>query len=304
MSNALATTNTKPLIARVAERFGVDPDKMKATMKATCFRQKPGKDGGVPKEVTDEQFMALCAVSDAYGLNPFVKEIYAFPDGGGIVPMVSVDGWIRIINDHPQFDGFEFVSGPIIEKGNFAGLPEWVDCIIHRKDRSRPTVIREYMEECFNERSPVWQKSPRRFLRHRALIQCGRVAFGFGGDMGVAGDETYVDVTPPLALAEPPKPTKAADRAAALASKPVEVIEAKVEPEPAPVEVAPVRQPTEKEARIALYAEAKRHVAAGADEPFIRAFLAESTLVSAKGINDACAELFPKSRPAPADDEP
>ena len=43
-------------------------------------------------------------------LNPFTKEIYAFPDSksGGIVPMVSIDGWCRIINEHPQLDGIGF----------------------------------------------------------------------------------------------------------------------------------------------------------------------------------------------------
>jgi hypothetical protein len=48
-------------------------------------------------------------VSNQYGLNPFTKEIYAFPDQkGGIVPVVGVDGWLRIINEHPQFKSMEF----------------------------------------------------------------------------------------------------------------------------------------------------------------------------------------------------
>jgi hypothetical protein len=50
--------------------------------------------------------MALLIVADQYGLNPWTKEIYAFPDkSNGIVPVVGVDGWARIINTHEQFDG-------------------------------------------------------------------------------------------------------------------------------------------------------------------------------------------------------
>jgi hypothetical protein len=30
--------------------------------------------------VTDEQMMALLIVADQYGLNPFTKEIYGYPD--------------------------------------------------------------------------------------------------------------------------------------------------------------------------------------------------------------------------------
>lgn len=225
MSNELVRKDTRPLLARTADRFGVDPDKMATTLKATCFRQKATDKNPNPPEVTNEQLMALLIVSEQYGLNPFTREIYAFPDGSGIVPMISVDGWIRIINERPTFDGFEFAEGPLIPEGPLAGLPEWMDCTIYRTDRQRPIAIREYMAECFNDRSPVWRKSPRRFLRHRALIQCGRVAFGFGGSMGVAGDEDILDVTP--AQLPEPKPVKAADRAAAIlsAAKPAQVVE-------------------------------------------------------------------------------
>jgi len=237
MSTELARKDNRPLLARMADRFGVDPDKMATTMKATCFRQR-GRDGEGGKEVTNEQLMALLIVSEQFGLNPFSKEVYAFPDGGGIVPMISVDGWIRIINEHPQFDGVEFQEGPLLEGGPYGGLPEWIDCAIYRKDRTRPLVIREYMSECFNERSPVWKKSPRRFLRHRALIQCGRVAFGFSGGCGVAEDADLYDVTPTPALPEA-KPVKANDRAAAILEKaktaPV-VDTVKTEPKPLPVE--------------------------------------------------------------------
>lgn len=88
------------LIQRFAERFSVDPNKLFDTLKATAFKQR---DGSAP---TNEQMMALLVVADQYGLNPFTKEIFAFPDKqAGIIPVVGVDGWSRIINQHDQFDG-------------------------------------------------------------------------------------------------------------------------------------------------------------------------------------------------------
>lgn len=62
------------LIQRFAERFSVDPNKLFDTLKATAFKQR---DGSAP---TNEQMMALLVVADQYGLNPFTKEIFAFPD--------------------------------------------------------------------------------------------------------------------------------------------------------------------------------------------------------------------------------
>ena len=58
--------------------------------------------------------------------------------------------------------------------------------IIYRKDRSRPVAIREYLDEVY--RAPFkqgmkgpWQTHTKRFLRHKTLIQCARIAFGFSG---------------------------------------------------------------------------------------------------------------------------
>jgi hypothetical protein len=88
---------------------------------------------------------------------------------GGIVPVVGVDGWGRIMNDHPQFDGIEFEQDD-----------ESCTAVIYRKDRTRPVKVTEYMAECKRGTQP-WMSHPKRMLRHKAMIQCARLAFGYGG---------------------------------------------------------------------------------------------------------------------------
>ena len=145
----------------MADRLGCESGKLLATLKATCF-----------KGATNEQMMALCIVANQYHLNPFTKELYAFPDkGGGIVPVVGVDGWARIVNEHPQFDGMEFTTS---DDGTEC------TCKIFRKDRAHPIAVTEYLAECRRNTDP-WRTSPRRMLRHKAMIQCARYAFGFAG---------------------------------------------------------------------------------------------------------------------------
>lgn len=146
----------------LAKQFNIqgDPQELVATLKATAFRSN----------ATDAQFNVLMIVATQYGLNPFTKEIYAFPDkNNGITPVVGVDGWARIINSHPQFDGMEFTSDA-----------ESCTCKIYRKDRNHPTTVTEYLEECKRNTQP-WNSHPRRMLRHKAMIQAARLAFGFGG---------------------------------------------------------------------------------------------------------------------------
>jgi phage recombination protein Bet len=160
----------KSLVARFAGKLGVEPEKMLATLRATAF-----KTGRNDKEVTNEEMLALLVVADQYHLNPFTREIYAFRDQkGGIMPIIGVDGWVRMMQEQAQFDGVEFKYPEDSDDS------AWVECTIVRKDRNKPFTVREYLIECQRDTAP-WRQSPRRMLRHRALIQCIRIAFGFGG---------------------------------------------------------------------------------------------------------------------------
>lgn len=170
----VATTNStnSSLFARAAERFGVKPGDLSRILRSTAFRGS----------VNDEQMAALLIVAEQFKLNPFTKEIYAFPDNktGGIVPVIGVDGWNRIVNEHPSMDGFEFRQSEETTNCNGHKCPDWMDCLIYRKDRSHPVVVREYIDECFRDKGP-WQTHPKRMLRHKAFIQAARMAFGFSG---------------------------------------------------------------------------------------------------------------------------
>lgn len=152
----------KSLTSRLAKRFGIDENKMISALRSTAFSSA--------KNITNEQLMALCVISEQYGLNPWTKEIYAYPQGGGIVPVVGVDGWARIINSHPEFDGMDFEQDETK-----------CTCIMYRKDRSHPIKVTEYMAECRRIGQGPWQSHPMRMLRHKAMIQCARIAFGFAG---------------------------------------------------------------------------------------------------------------------------
>jgi phage recombination protein Bet len=116
------------------------------------------------------------------GLDPLNNEIYAtevMPESGKksrIVYVVGVDGWSKIINSHPQFDGMKFFeSAPGDDE-----LPLYIECTIYRKDRKVATSIREYMYEAHTSQG-AWLTHPRRMLRHKAMVQCARACFGLGG---------------------------------------------------------------------------------------------------------------------------
>ena len=171
--SALVTLSSK---LATALNMGADGAELIQVLKSTAFRG----------QVSDAQMTALLIVAQQHGLNPWTKEIYAFPDQrNGIVPVVGVDGWARIINTHPQFDGMDFEQDA-----------ESCTCAIYRKDRSRPIRVTEWMAECRRPNVGPWQSHPRRMLRHKAIIQCARLAFGFGGIYDEDEAQRIVDSAP------------------------------------------------------------------------------------------------------------
>ena len=195
------------LVEKMAGKYSIDSVKLLDILKSTAFRQS---DGSTP---SNEQMAALLVVADQYGLNPFTKEIYAFNDKrAGIIPVVGVDGWSRIINEHPASDGFDFrESEKTVSPDHGKSCPEWLEVIIHRKDRGHAIIVREYIDEVY--RPPFmkdgraingpWQTHTKRMFRHKVLIQGARIAYGFTGIFDEDEAERIIEMGPAEIISEP-----------------------------------------------------------------------------------------------------
>lgn len=206
--SVVAAIQPPSITASMAERYGMRPDAFEATLRATVF----------PSTGTREEFAAFLMIAKEYQLNPILREIYAYPKkGGGIQPIVSVDGWANLTNSHPAFDGLEFVDH--LHGGQVVSIT----CRIFRKDRARPIECTEYLAECHSGTEP-WKRWPRRMLRHKAFVQAARYAFGFAGivdqdeaerftvsaDKGAQSSGASLPLADKLQqLAQPPRPAPA-----------------------------------------------------------------------------------------------
>jgi phage recombination protein Bet len=208
MTTEIATTTHAPkpsAMQLMASRCNVDPAKLHQTLKSTVF-----------KGATDEEMLALVVTANTYQLNPLLKEMYAFPKkGGGIVPMVGVDGWLKIANRQDNYDGMS------VEVFGDGKTPTHATCEIYLKNRAHPVKVTEYFEECRRNTDP-WNQMPRRMIRNKVMIQAIRVAFGIGGIFDedeatdIAGTRnvtpkpaTITGIIDPFAKAEPAKKAEA-----------------------------------------------------------------------------------------------
>lgn len=115
----------------------------------------------------------LLRLANKYQLDPLSDEVNLLETKEGYLPFITIDGWAKLINQHPQYAGMSLRdSTELID-----GIPTWMECTIYRNDRILPIVIKEYLEEVRTDH-PSWQQMPRRMLRHRVIQQCARLALG------------------------------------------------------------------------------------------------------------------------------
>jgi len=166
--NELESTNKRTALQSIADRLQITSSVLKTTLQKTAFKECK----------TEEAFITAVVVSNTYQLNPMLKEIYAFPArDGGIIPMVSIDGWISLVNRQDNFDGVDFEYSFNEETKAL----ENITAIFYLKNRTHPIKVTEYMDECYDKNKETWRRWPTRMLRHKAYIQGARMAFGFSG---------------------------------------------------------------------------------------------------------------------------
>ncbi len=174
ISIAKTPSESKQYLKDYAKERGMEhnPSVLESALKSSVFNSK--------KPITDVQLALMINVCRKYQLDPMLKEIYAYPSrDGGIVPFLGVDGWVNLMLRSPHYKNHEFNYAEEIVEFNNRKIPEWIECIITKKSGDS-VKIREYYEET-KRSTDVWNSMPNRMLRHKALIQCIRITFGYAG---------------------------------------------------------------------------------------------------------------------------
>ena len=160
MSNALSV---------IAASNGVTQEEVAEVLRGMIISGK-GQHGA---QATNAEMTVVSSIFAKYDLNPFIREGHAFVSGGKLQVMIGLDGWLKIANRHPEFDGYEQFDN-FDNKGDLVS----VTTKIYVKNRRFPTPHTEYMKEAFVPASPAWKKFPFRMLAGKSLGQCVRKAFG------------------------------------------------------------------------------------------------------------------------------
>lgn len=165
--------------------------------------------------LTDSEFALFAEIVKSTGLNPVTKEVWAIKAGGRLQLMTGINGFLRIANSHPMFDGmeveFEWDNKQLIS----------ATAKVYRKDRRFPAVATAYMNE-YGKPSPIWKTMPSVMLSKCAKSLAIREAFvqELGG--------LYTQEEMPAEFA-PPRATTIPQEALIVSEKTGKVIGTKVE---------------------------------------------------------------------------
>lgn len=172
--------------------------------------------------LTDSEFALFAEIVKSTGLNPVTKEVWAIKAGGRLQLMTGINGFLRIANSHPMFDGME------VEFDKDGDRIVAATAKVYRKDRRFPAVATAFMAE-YGKPTPIWKQMPSVMLSKCAKSLAIREAFvqELGG--------LYTQEEMPAEFA-PPRATTIPQEALIISEKTGKVIGTKIEAKVEPVE--------------------------------------------------------------------
>lgn len=172
--------------------------------------------------LTDSEFALFAEIVKSTGLNPVTKEVWAIKAGGRLQLMTGINGFLRIANSHPMFDGME------VEFDKDGDRIVAATAKVYRKDRRFPAVATAFMAE-YGKPTPIWKQMPSVMLAKCAKSLAIREAFV----QELGGLYTQEEMPAEFAL---PRGTTIPQEALIVSEKTGRVIGAKIEAKIEPVE--------------------------------------------------------------------
>lgn len=131
---------------------------------------------GLTPLLTDKEKIQFLEISQAFGLNPFKREVYCSKYGSQMSIIVGYETYIKRAERSGQLDGWQVVTEGKIEDNSLKAI-----ITIHRKDRKIPFVHEVYYSEYVQKTkegqvTKFWQKT-HTMIKKVAMAQGFRLCF-------------------------------------------------------------------------------------------------------------------------------
>jgi phage recombination protein Bet len=132
--------------------------------------------------LTKNQVNQFIEIAQAFGLNPFKREIYASKYGDNFSIIVGFETYIKRAERSGRLSGWNVTTQGAINPGNMAQSDLKAIITIHRKDWEHPFVHEVFFPEYCQKRhdgtlNKFWKEKPLTMLKKVAMAQGFRLCF-------------------------------------------------------------------------------------------------------------------------------
>jgi len=149
---------------------------------------------------SEEEVALVMHTMHKYGLDPIIRQVYAFRSKGKLNIVVGYDGRVKIAESQPDFRGVTYEEGPFVDLGEITRAnvmkgrrgPEYIRAICWREGR-KPVAKTVWMHEWFLPQEN-WIRYANHRLQQKAYSLAVREAYGLSVmDEEDAGQIKYHD---------------------------------------------------------------------------------------------------------------
>lgn len=178
----------------------------------------------VGKDATNEEFQTLMYLSREYNLDPLKKEIWFIKYGGKATIITSRDGYLKVANACPYFDGLEgdvvYSGDKLTKRDNGSILIEYGEdhlvfdktklvgayCNVYRKDRSIAISVFVNLKD-YHSQTPIWMKYTNAMILKVAESMALKRAFSLSGlvtaeEIEESKEDSNIDILIPKNISE------------------------------------------------------------------------------------------------------
>lgn len=153
----------------------------------------------VAPNATDDELKMLVYLSKEYNLDPLKKEIYLIKYGGKSTIITSRDGYLKIANENPNFDGLEsdmvYLGDTLVKREDGSIHIEYGQdhlmfdkskltgayCSVFRKDRAKATTVFVSLKDYYKKGAPIWEQYINAMILKVAEAMALKRAFSISG---------------------------------------------------------------------------------------------------------------------------
>lgn len=176
------TTRQQSLAGDAARFLGVRADRLFDYLRNVWKTSK-----GQPP-LTDQEMGVGIGLIARYELDPIAREVYVTRGKGGIFAIVSIDGWLKVLDRTDHYDGFT-----VEIHHDDHGQIDWVETAIHSTKRKHPAIYRAYAAEYARVAGMVAKDMPSHMLRIFSLRHAARLFAPLSASVTTEEEVRYIE---------------------------------------------------------------------------------------------------------------